>query len=327
MRPAIANEHGTYLERGLLDDLFGIERSTTRNQILETRLVATDALTGVTVALEEAQVDGSVRASRSGTLCRPQGPPVLISQQVGEGQTVLLNFRIQPYLKNPRYQADRNAENTRGLAELITAWLARGGVEPRCVITDRTGRPPVAVKRMWFRRGPARMLGMVNTPQDAPYQGPLSVTVDRPYHVYDPRAARYLGRVSQWQLDLPQSEGAFYSLLPYRVSRVTLQGPHRAQAGAELVVTIGLEATARPRQHLLSLMVTDPYGHDCRWWRRFLWLDGEFMEAVSLPMAYNEKPGEYTLTVRDVLTGLRSSMKFTVERPVPTRQHHSDQQQ
>ena len=66
-----------------------------------------------------------------------------------------------------------------------------------------------------------------------------------------------------------------------------------------------------PGRHLVRIEATAPDGQSKLWFRRKIWVDdGAFQ--ISMPLAWNEAPGVWTVTATDVLTGTTAAKRVAV---------------
>jgi len=114
---------------------------------------------------------------------------------------------------------------------------------------------------------------------------------------------------------VPPGETALYACLPYRVTSLTVSAPQSAKAGDELHVEAQLDAAAEAiGDHVFHLDFIGPGGESTwHYARNELTSSGEFSYAV--PLAVNEKPGTWTVRVRDVLTGVAGEAKVSITAP------------
>ncbi len=172
------------------------------------------------------------------------------------------------------------------------------------------GTLPSATEMYRYRLGRAEFIGLCRdaTP-GAAEEGPLTLTLPGPAHVYDCRAGEYLGQRAQIVLDIPGADAAFLCLLPYR--------PEAMQATAQIAdgrlrVQANLAGVADPTDHLFRVEVTPPRAAGpALWYSKNLLAPGGSLEW-SVPLAQNDPEGRWTVTVKDVATGLRATTGTTL---------------
>ncbi len=124
-------------------------------------------------------------------------------------------------------------------------------------------------------------------------------------HIYDMRGREYLGRTQTIEATLAPGEAAAYAVLPYQVTGVQLVG-----AGNEARCTVLTDG--QTGDHVLHISVTDSGGDPAPAYERNVLAPGGVAD-LRVPLAINDAPGEWTLTVRDVLSG--ASTNTTIDWP------------
>jgi len=127
--------------------------------------------------------------------------------------------------------------------------------------------------------------------------------------VYDARAGRLLGQLEELKVAIPAADARFLALLPYRVEGLDLQC--RLQ-GMKLQVTAAVRCAGRPTDHVLHLELTAP-GQQVpvfAYTRNVVAPNGRLTTAV--PLALNDPPGAWRVTVRDVASGAKATGTFRV---------------
>ena len=64
--------------------------------------------------------------------------------------------------------------------------------------------------------------------------------------------------------------------------------------------------------HPLKLKATSPDGDEAPWFSQSVFVE-EGQAQITLPIAHNEQPGRWTVTVTDLYTGTSATSSFTVE--------------
>ncbi|HUU69464.1 MAG TPA: hypothetical protein VM186_08065 [Planctomycetota bacterium] len=117
--------------------------------------------------------------------------------------------------------------------------------------------------------------------------------------------------------DLTRIEGKLYSLLPARPERLRvacMESYQRLELGAAIADAKG---TAVPADLPLEVTVNEPGGSQR--YHAFRAIQGGTME-MKIPLASNERPGNWTCTIREPVTGftatVRSPVKANVDRTI-----------
>ncbi len=124
-----------------------------------------------------------------------------------------------------------------------------------------------------------------------------------------PRAAKNLS------FKLRPGDVAMASILPYEVTRVAVVAPGAVPAGRRLTLQASVKTKgALPGDHVLHVSISGPDGKVIEHYSRtIIAVNGE--GAASIPFAFSDVPGNYHVTVRDVLTRIEATADFSVMAP------------
>lgn len=317
LRPGLYDAHCKPLERGLLDDVFGIRRSGRGKSLSGTvNLDTTIAERRLKLSFPNAKVDPGVQAAGAEEIGRVGQTPVLLVNNYGAGRAVLLNFTF----------ASLKAEDeaTMQVRELLSAIYAAGGARAPLGVASPAGKPlPLTESRTW-RNGQALVFGLWRQMQNAwfaPKSGtqagapvPARVTLPAPAHVYDLRAGKYLGKVSRLETRLRWGRANFFAALPYKLgpTTVSLSGAV-PQAGQDLIATVKLGVPAGAREkHAVYVEVIDPAGRRPLWGR---WpvVAEQGQARVAIPVAYNDQPGKWTVRATELFSRQAAEASWTIK--------------
>ena len=146
---------------------------------------------------------------------------------------------------------------------------------------------------------------------------PYDIGITEKKHVYSVRARKYLGYADTFTFRLDEKTrraGDVISLLPYRVEGLAIESERTVRAGDALQCTVRiLPAEAQKRRHVVTVRVLDPEGNDLRWYRHSVETkDGA--ARISVGIAANDPPGNWTLRLTDAASGTRKDIPFEVTR-------------
>jgi hypothetical protein len=305
--PAIAGGNCEPLPHGALDDLFGVTQSGEPQRTAPGKLEAALKLGQADLRLsQEGMVaDGAVALAGGQALGKIGETPAFILQRHGQGATFLVNCSV--YSLSP--------ENQVKLAEFLRALLAETGVIPSACVTDPDGHPIMGVRENLMRRYGVATLGVTVTPGAFPEARDARLRLRRPAHLYDLQRKRYLGRVDSLPLRLEPGGVYLFALLPYQVDQVDLEAPAEVGPGAGIPLTVRVSTTAGAQPgHVLWLRVTGPDGRERAFYERLLTMDQPEVH-LTVPLAENDAPGDWRLTVRDASTGRGASRVVRVHPP------------
>ncbi|MGQ9731406.1 MAG: beta-galactosidase trimerization domain-containing protein [Candidatus Zipacnadales bacterium] len=320
VRPGIYDGHCKPLMPGALDDLFGIER-TGRGAGVESSLSLDVTLEDQTLEadLGKVRVDPDVRATIAQSLAQlplgDQETPVLLINKVGRGRAILLNFQLPT--ADPR-------EPSAVAGRKLLAWLYRlsDTAAPITVTAPDGGPLPLTETRVW-RTGAALVFGLWRhmenvwfSPKSGTQAGepvPVRVTLPTPQHVYDLRAQRYLGRVTEINTRLRWGRATFYLALPYRIGPLKVNlSPRRPQAGEAITARLRLDVPDQTKETFaVYVEVLDPDGQEQLWGRQVVLLNGGRGEA-QIARAYNDQTGLWRIRATELFSNQTAEARWTV---------------
>lgn len=168
----VLDEHGRGRERGVLDDLFGIERDESAGYLDGRGVTEIDGERYRQPFLERLRYDGALRHGRivvyeRGTraaagataAARVGAADVVITRRVGSGRGVYLNLTNLAYTD----RAERAGAFGGQWRKLLSAELARSGLEPRARVLSG-GEPVPMAELVYWRRGGGVVIGLVSNP-------------------------------------------------------------------------------------------------------------------------------------------------------------------
>lgn len=316
VRPGIYDDHCKPVTPGVLDDLFGIQR-TGRGEAADLPVSLEGDLWGRKLKVEfaTARVDKQVKVGAAQALAQAGETPVLLVNTVGTGRAVLLNFQLLvPAFDDPQAPAARQL-----LRDLYEAAGARALIASQA---PGGGPLPMTETRVW-QNGDALVIGLWRQMQCAwfaPKSGdvagppvPVRVDLGSPRHVYDLRAHKYLGRVARIDTKLRWGRANFYMALPYEVRELAVGLSSRSpRPGDTLTASIRLRV---PRDseavHAVWVQVIDPQGQQPFWGQKVVLLRRGVGE-VKFPVAYNDLPGEWRVKATELFSGVWDEATWTV---------------
>lgn len=160
----------------------------------------------------------------------------------------------------------------------------------------------------WFRLryGPADLLGLIADPHAQNTQK-LHLAFADSAPVYDLTAPKRLRKPHKATAVLQPGEARLYSLLPYQVSGIAVTAPKRVVAGQRLRVQLLVSTDGPlPGTHLVQLDLQRDQGSALPYYRRLVQC-AKGSGEVYIPLARNERPGQYWLAAQDLLSGVHES--------------------
>ena len=172
--------------------------------------------------------------------------------------------------------------------------------------------PPTAAPR--FQCGSIQLVGLLRNYWMADSNSyPATIAFPAESHIYDVLDGKYLGFTRQITAEI-SDRARFYALSPYKVRAVEVRGPSKCVAGAAATFRMEMRAKgdAKPSQHLFRVEVFDPGGKIMAHYAENVLAENGVAE-VRIPWALNDKPGQYTLKVRDVMSGVRAQLRVKLK--------------
>jgi hypothetical protein len=193
---------------------------------------------------------------------------------------------------------------TRESAAMIDQALATLAVQPAVRWQRADGSLPTQTELNAFRLGEAEYLGLVRgTGEGAAKEGPLTIKLPGARYVYDCRAGRSLGRVSELRLDVPPGDARFLALLSDPPQRLRVRAAIR---DLTLNVTASLAGPSRPAGRVLRVEIYPPGAQGPVAYYSSSVVTRAGIARLSVPLALNDPTGEWHAAVRDVATGMTS---------------------
>jgi hypothetical protein len=332
------------LDKPLLDDLFGISRSSYQEEdfnieplrhsrngywsekmppLGDKHILFDKAVAGVDFVdtrLDYPVVESTVKTVGASPLAKGGGIPAVIVNRVGKGYAVLLNFRMLYYLGHrANYSSSDQAQKT---LSLFRELFKLADVKPEAELAA-----PLDTELVRFKDGKVYYLAVIRNPQEG--QGGLGEVIQersatggpaeirlklgQNCHVYESRSGAYLGHTGTVSGTLDPAAPLVFAALPYKVSALAIDAESTCVRGKRFEATIRLEAEGASdwARHVFRVRLYGPDGKECYDFKQNLVVQGG-QSAYACNTAYNDLKGRWLLTVRDIATGLESSHRFTL---------------
>ncbi len=322
-RTGLMDSHAKLLGKGQLDDLFGIERRD---------LKFAPGPAGLNLAgRNEAWPARIERVSAAEPGIRPMpgasalyrdasGTPAVIRRNQGRGTTIYLNAVVTDYHRWRLHPPEGES-----LRAFVAEVLKQSGVGQQYLISRSDGRPAVGIEVHPWRSGDLRILGIhrnyglgvsdLGPPeyqrQDA-LETPLELKIDFGGRVvlYDTRRGKLIGHTKEYRFSLDKIQPTILTVLPEPAKDLTVVCPRAANRGDMLEIKVACgRRTTGARAYRVRLL--DPAGRELRMLTRNLAAPGGDAR-LEMPFAVNDAPGDYTLSIRDVATGMEKTVPITV---------------
>lgn len=302
--PGILDDHCRLLERGLLDDVLGIARSglpvgkdTAKIRVISEQPGAELPVTAHDVGLKAAA--STPRAMAGDT-------PAVLENRAGNGRAVLLNFAIE------QYTGLRLAGQGISVRDYMRGLICQDDLRPMVrVVTDDGDVPACEIVR--YADGPIEYVCLLTDNACANVKAEdVEIRLPHASFVYDVRARQSMGQCKTTKTRLLPGDPKVYALLPYGISDVGLfPASAKVRAGTPASFDAKINAGGKtPRRHCFRIEVLDPEGKTVRHYaQNVLAEDGH--AKISIPLAMNDRAGQWQVQMTDVATG--RSAKSTLE--------------
>ncbi len=281
---ALTDEHGSPRDGALLERLFGVRR-TEREAVYEAATLTGPGGANFAASARDAveTVDAQADASYE------DGTPAVIFRELGVGHTIYLNCLM------PKYDPTS--------VEMVRDLLGDAAVDrPVSVDSGDAETPARAWECARYELGAAEIVGLIRDHRLVDASQSCEVSFGRTAHVYDMRAHSYIGETEKNVVTLGPGETAVFAVLPYKVDGMQIVG-----AGNEMRATVLADGPVG--DHVLHVAVTDPAGDPAPAYTRNVSAPGGIAD-LRIPLALSDAPGDWTVTVRDVLSGAEESVTF-----------------
>jgi hypothetical protein len=317
--PGLFDERCHVSPAGPLSDVLGMKRT---DALLGTKISFQTAFTDDKQAMGSLAVDGGIKL----TTARPHGKaadgtPILLLNTYGRGRALMLNALARDY------QIQRALAVEVPLRDAVARLLAESaGLAPaiRCDVAAAGEKTPHRIQATEFHRYDlegTEIVGLLRHPKlrpdDAVYMAdlrpkPVWITFDRKSHVYDVRRGMYRGMTDRIEDVIYAGRAELYALMPYEVRGLTVRVLRK---GPSIQLSAGIatgDPKVTPSTHVFHVEVIAPSGQPRpELTRNIVGKEGRLETDIFI--GHNAEPGQWEVTVRDVASGLKRTVKMIVE--------------
>ena len=331
------DDHCSWVEGGGLSDFFGIATAPSDRRLLAhvagpVAVTPEGAAWGLSAgALEGIDAVEPVTGTTGSALLKIGDTDAVIVKQVGKGWAVYLNASLDRYGRSGRRRAGADAsssvaDTSGSYRALVNSVFSHLGIRPAVQVLDADGRPLSQAQVVRYRFGDSEALAIVTEDVGArAVEGQDGVTIyhdeklgdvarqeltirlPREWHVTDVRTGERLGQTDTVKTTVTVG-GALVLGLAGQKNSLSLTGPASAGLGDHPKFRV---TSSRSDQALVRCHVYGPDGVFLHTYAQNLLIEaggGTF----TLASALSDKPGEYTLTVTDILTGATAEAKIVL---------------
>ena len=330
VRPGLYDGHCKPQSTGMLDDLFGIKHTGNVKAVKADGSIH-GQLDGkeVTATLADLYVNPAVELDGARALGRAGQTPIAIVNDVGKGRAILLNFTMNSFtnLSLPRVSEDP--------ATFLETLFAQAGVTWPLRLRDEAGQRMRNLQMTRWRTGKGLEVLALFGPLDYGYHltyrpspsapgnyrhrggwsskpGPSPVQLVLP----EPKVVTVIGGevglkpVHKATIQVRPNQATFVVLSDQAIGRPILRPRSKRVAQGQLG-SLWVALPAAQGLHALKIRVTTPKGEPAPWYDQTVIVD-EQGTTVSLPIAYNEQPGPWTVTATDLYTNQTATTTYGV---------------
>jgi hypothetical protein len=211
--------------------------------------------------------------------------------------------------------------------EMARQLFAASAVRPEFTVTDATGAHPVGVELHLFRNGGVTIIGLLTNPElRVDELGPpefksndrfakprtVKLTLPEEMYVYDVRASKPLGKRRDVTVALDPYEPAIFSATPVAFSELEVSAPMRLRRGETARIGLTFSRRSPAATHIFHIEAIDPNGKVVDYYSGNI-IASRGQAAKLLPSACNEERGDWTLRVKDLLSGQSKKITVAVE--------------
>lgn len=308
-RPATRNEAGLPRAAGALDDVFGI----TLDRKIETARVQgilRAAVGGTEYDFGEALADPRIRAGTAVPSGKLSDAECIFTNDFGKGKAILFNASFNSYVS---YRAEGGVI-WRPWYEVMKTVVGLAG-EKRLFVATSEGKETPGLEFSPFVSGKGYLLGVEDL-GCGDFIGevrPFDVKLPGKFHLYESRQGRYLGHGDVLRDKIPRNGHRAYTLSPEKIVGVAVSAsPAVAAPGKPITLTVGIETDngAPGMPHAVRVEVFDPDGEYVYAYRRIGIVPAGEKLALKFYPAFNDKTGDWTFKVTDVVSGKTASARF-----------------
>jgi len=317
--PGLFDEHGKRLPAGRLDELFGVSRSADQPITM-----IGDVASGV----GDFKLLEPMLQVGEGKPMQPDAPLAMVQREVGKGRTCYMNLDIIDY---HRWRLHPGEEaTTRDLMNpILYQALGKDRRTPRFAATD--GTVPTGLEVTVKDLGQVRIVALQRNPQlmiselgpmeyqsNEGFEKPIEVNLDvnlpgerRTFFYRDMRTGEQLDEGETVRLTVIPFEPRILSVWPNDPGEFTCHAPASIQRGQPLNIAVTPGST-QAKEFVYNLEATGPDGKQRMLYRSNHALDGRGGQ-ITVPLAVNDPPGEWTFAIREALTGATKTVSVQVD--------------
>ena len=334
VQAGLMDAHCKPVSKGRLDDLFGITRQHSMVESRAVNIIPQRSWRGRTINVKKITASfvekgvkpnqatplgsNKAKAVKFGGLTFSQSSKtdvsLLLAHEYGKGQAVYLGALGTSFMAE-----DRRAN----LLEDLFAWAE---IVAPVTVYDQGGQRQYNYEVTVFRNGTVDYVGImpdislasgVNlalaTPSEmAEKAKEIELRFGKRSHLYNVRTKKYIGFVDRVMTRAVPGVAQLYAQMPSRIDLLKLSAAARANRGVAFTFSGEIAPIGVDTEYVVDIGVRNPQGQALRYYgKRLKAPAGRFRGSV--PLALNDLPGPWHLTVTEVSSGVKAEHAFVVE--------------
>lgn len=304
--------HARWQDKGRLDDLLGLTRSNTRSASADVPPAPVRVRTEPEAELKVVSADPGLRAANARASAVVDTPPLLIEYSPGSGHSLTLNFWMTGY------EQLRTVDAGEAWRTMLRSYLGSAGINPVADVVRQAGHRLTCSELVEYRSGGGEIIAILTQLKCAD-AGPVTLQLPSAKFAYDLRQHRFLGHIDHVSGTLVEGEPLIYAVenapaaVPVIIAHGKAGAPVRAGATVHFVILLKPPKGSATPLSAGHVEVRNPRGQIVDYYGTNVPLtDGPL--DFRVPLALNDLPGRWTVTVREPYAHQTATANFLVER-------------
>jgi len=310
------DQHGRVYVNSEMDELFGIDRKNVELTKKKMKLkILKDSWFGEK-ELEMNIPETGIRVTTGKNMAVfEDGTPAIILNNYGKGKAIYLNLDVSDYSSMKAggvageviAEEKAKADYVSTVQDIFEKILVNTNLKKRVEILDNE-KPVNSGERFYYTDGTNLYFAYI---PEVTSEKKVKITIDKKAHIYDVRAKKYIGNTDNFIDTLKPGNVKVYSILQYKVNGIEGNLKNQYKQGENIPVTLNVKTDAKsPGRHILRVELLKD-GKNIQAYNKNLVAE-KGSASFTIPLAFNEEKGNYTLVVRDINSGVETSFKFRV---------------
>ncbi len=338
MGTGMADGYGkVYKDKGSLDEVLGIRRTNYELIKRNGRITSTSSEHGFNIPeVPVKSYETGISATTAKVLAQINKSPVAFLNSYGEGKALYLACDIFPVYSgqtifsvadiligydkgafNSERNSGSNSKYAYSVEEFLKDILGTVGLKERVIITDPKGQPVPFVKVSLFEKDDIQYFAIIRDYDLSKNLAKAEINVEIKFpisgYIYEIMEDESYGFTDSVKTIFGSDTVKVYSVLPYKVDDIKVSmGDETFQRGSAVQYQITVGSNENVSTHTLRMEVFDPEGQlYTPYCENITATSGE--ASGYIPLAFNDKVGDWSITIRDLTSGSKTTLEFTVK--------------